>query len=375
MPDDTRDQLVALRRELHACAELSGDEASTAEHVARYLSRCEPDGMTTGVGGHGVLAAWSGPAPGPTVLFRCELDALPIPDGERPVSHRCGHDGHMAIVAGMADRLRVRRPARGRVVLAFQPSEETGAGAARFVADPAFEPYRPDLAFAQHNLPGQELGHVFVRDGSFASASVGLRVTLTGRSAHAGEPHKGHSPALAMARVVEELSRWTDPDWPQGALITVVGARLGRGAFGTSPDDAEVSATLRAWTDRELAALVEQTCARVARIAAEHALSLTSEQVEPFPATVNDPTCTAHVRAGAERAGLAVDELAHAHAWSEDFGHFGSVCPIALFGLGAGVGQPALHAPDYDFPDALIAPGVALFSGITDRVLGGGADG
>ena len=376
MPDPTLDPLVALRRQLHEHAELSGNEAATAEIVARHLAAREPDDMATGVGGHGVLAAWSGPAPGPTVLFRCELDALPIPEGNKRVSHRCGHDGHMAIVAGMADRLRARRPASGRVVLAFQPAEETGAGAARLLAAPEFARFRPDLAFALHNLPGQALGHVILREGTFASASVGLRLILTGRSAHAGEPHKGHSPALAMARIVEDLSRWIDPQWRPGTLITVVGARLGRGAFGTSPDDAEVSATLRAWTDQDLAALVAQARERCARIAQEHAEPLRSEPlrselVEPFPATVNDGRCAAYVRDAAARAGLTVEALPHAHAWSEDFGHFASICPIALFGLGAGLQQPALHDPDHEFPDTIIAPGLAVFSEITDGVLGG----
>ena len=370
MPDLSLEGPVALRRRLHGHAEVSDGEARTADLIARYLAEREPEEMATGVGGHGVLAAWRGAAPGPTLLIRCELDALPIPEGDRLVSHRCGHDGHMAIVAGMADRLRARPPASGRVVLAFQPAEETGAGAARLVAAPEFERFRPDLAFALHNLPGKPLGHVILREGAFASASVGLRVTLTGRSAHAGEPHHGHSPALAMARIVEDLSRWTDPDWREGTLITVVGARLGRGAFGTSPDHAEVSATLRAWADGELAALVQQVRQRIARVAQEHALPLSWEEVEPFPATINDAGCVDQVRAAARQAGLRVEELPHAHPWSEDFGQFRGVCPIALFGLGAGVDQPTLHDPDYEFPDALIGPGVAVFSGIADAVLG-----
>jgi metal-dependent amidase/aminoacylase/carboxypeptidase family protein len=276
----------------------------------------------------------------------------------------------MAILVGVAGRMRQRRPARGRVVLAFQPSEETGEGAARLIAAPEFEAHRPDLAFALHNLPGRPLGQVAVRAGTFCSASVGLIATLTGRSSHAGEPHEGHSPARAMAQVIEDLSTWIDPGWPPGTLATVVGARLGRGAFGTSPDEATVSATLRGWTDLDLESLVASAVARIRAVAEEHGHELAIDHVEPFPATFNDATCVQHVRDAATSAGVELEELLLPFAWSEDFGHFTRVCPSALFGLGSGSGQPALHAPDYVFPDAIIDPGVAVFSALVDGILG-----
>ena len=159
-------ELVMLRRELHQAPEVSGEEALTAARIMEFVERLNPDRLVSGLGGHGVAAVFDSGQPGPSVLFRCELDGLPIKeisavdwrsrtDGK---GHLCGHDGHMAIVCGLGMALAARRPARGRVIVLFQPAEETGAGAAAVIADPDFSSLRPDFAFALHNLPGLPLG-------------------------------------------------------------------------------------------------------------------------------------------------------------------------------------------------------------------------
>src|SRR5690606_35641080 len=109
--------------------------------------------------------------------------------------HLCGHDGHMAIIAGHAGAMAARRPVRGRVIVLFQPAEETGAGAAAVIADPAFKAIEPDFAFALHNLPGVPLGAAGIRAGAFNFASEGLSIRLEGKTAHASQPEAGLSPA------------------------------------------------------------------------------------------------------------------------------------------------------------------------------------
>ena len=373
-------ELVALRRALHAAPETAFAEQRTARRIALALRAATPDEVVEGLGGTGVAAAWGRPAPGEsTILVRAELDGLPVtersglPHASEAASrsHACGHDGHMTILVGLARALAGRRPRRGRVVLLFQPAEETGQGAARVLADPAFAPLFPDRAFALHNLPGFALGAVLVRPGPFASASCGLDVTLRGRSAHAGHPDQGRSPAGALAALIRSVPALPSQTVPYGrpALATVVGATLGGRAFGTSPGDATLQATLRAARDDDLAALLDRTEALARGVASAHGLAIEIARVEPFAATVNDPDAVRLVEAAAGDASLTVNAPDGPFPWSEDFGRIAAALPGALFGLGSGIDHPPLHAPDYDFPDALVPVGVRLLRALVDRAL------
>lgn len=130
-------ELIELRRELHAHPEPSSLEESTAATVRAYLERYQPDELISGIGGHGLMARFGDSAAGPRVMIRADLDALPIQERSQiphrsrshPVAHLCGHDGHMATVAGLAPALARRRLRNGQVWLLFQPAEETGQGA------------------------------------------------------------------------------------------------------------------------------------------------------------------------------------------------------------------------------------------------------
>ena len=373
--------LVEMRRRLHRGAELSDQEEGTAALIRVFLAEQRPDRLAGGLGGHGVAARFDGREPGPTVLVRCELDALPIPEGsalahataQAAVSHKCGHDGHMAIVAGLAPLLRASPPERGAVVLLFQPAEETGQGARRVLEDPGFAPFRPDYAFALHNLPGFELGQVVLREGVFASASKGLHVALHGSSSHAAEPQHGRSPALAVAQLVEALSALPQLHvaLEQAAKVTLVHARIGELAFGTSPGEAVVAATLRAHSQEVMDALSARCVELVQGLAGAYGLRHELEWREQFPSTANDPDCVARVEAAARGLGLEVFRPAFPFPWSEDFGHFTARHRGALFGLGAGRDQPALHHPSYDFPDALVGIGLKVFETVVRQLVGG----
>lgn len=150
-------ELIELRHRLHRRPEISGEERATAAEIVAALEPTRPDGIVTGLGGHGVAAIYEGREPGPTVMVRAELDALPIEElSDLPhrsqvpgKGHLCGHDGHMTILAGLARGLGRARPQRGRAVLLFQPAEETGAGAAAVMPirnSPPSPPTTPSLS-------------------------------------------------------------------------------------------------------------------------------------------------------------------------------------------------------------------------------------
>ena len=179
-------ELTEWRRLLHRFPEVSREEVQTARHVVAALGPLKPDQVLTGLGGNGVAAVFEAAVAGPSVLFRSEIDALPIHEiSDAPhrstiagKGHLCGHDGHTAILMGLARLLSRKRPAIGRVILMFQPAEEDGSGAAAVTADPAFAPLRPDWAFSLHNMPGLAFGRSRLKAGVVNCASVGMKLSL-----------------------------------------------------------------------------------------------------------------------------------------------------------------------------------------------------
>ncbi|MFZ5587399.1 MAG: M20/M25/M40 family metallo-hydrolase [Thermodesulfobacteriota bacterium] len=352
---------LALARELLArltpLAETSGDEARTAGLMAEFLAGLNPTRLLTGLGGHGVLAEFAGRAPGPCLLWRAELDAVCAADGAP--AHLCGHDGHLAILAGLAAHLARNPPARGKVLLACQPAEETGQGAAAFLADPRLTGLAVDRALALHNLPGLELGRVVCRAGAMNCASVGLAARLTGAASHAAYPEQGRSPAPVLARLLTDLPALAG--WLNGfGLVTIVHARLGRPTFGVNPGQAELMATLRADGDAGLATLAATAAELVATASREAGLEQAIAWQDRFAATVNHPQAAAAVARAAVSAGLPYQAAAAPFRWSEDFGAFCQKWPGALLVLGAGPDCPPLHSADYRFPPALLEPGLRL---------------
>jgi amidohydrolase len=189
------ESLSKTRRTLHSIAELSEHEKKTSEFILSYLKRCNPTTILENVGGHGILCVFDSKQDGPNIVFRAELDALPIQEHTKKsymsfhpgVSHSCGHDGHMSILLGLAQYLS-KKPddIRGKIILLFQPAEETAVGAKKVMDDDRFHALRPTHVFGLHNIPLFPLGSILVTHDVFASASEGLIIRIHGISRHAG---------------------------------------------------------------------------------------------------------------------------------------------------------------------------------------------
>jgi amidohydrolase len=370
--------VTKFRRELHRHPELAGAESDTARRVLRFFGPLSPDASLTGLGGDGLAFVFEGSAPGPTILLRCELDALPIQEANEfahrsavdGVSHKCGHDGHMAILAAVGEELSRNRPRRGKAVLLFQPAEETGVGAAAIIADEAFSEIRPDFAFALHNLPGHTLGEILVRPGTMSCASREVIIQLHGATSHASQPHAGRNPTGAMCRLIAELNdlRSRMGIEENVAFATVVGARLGAAeTFGVTPGYARILATLRSETEATMTRMVRHCESVVERLASEYNLTAEITHHDVYPPTVNSQNGVDVVRRAAGDATVTVP--VDPFPWSEDFGRFITIADGALFGIGAGRDTPELHGPDYDFPDELIPLGSEIFNRILREYL------
>lgn len=372
--------LKYIRKRLHRIAEVSGDEHQTAAFIAQELSALAPDRLITGLGGTGICATFKGEQPGPHLLFRAELDALPITEtntfdhrSQHPgVSHKCGHDGHMAILLGLGRSLSKKKPLRGKVSLLFQPAEENGEGAAAVLADPVFAAIQPDRVYALHNIPGFPLGKVLIKSGSITAAVKSMIIRFYGKTSHAAEPEHGHNPAGILAGTITGIEKLMVRDTAREdfSLITPVHALLGEKAYGVSAGYAELHLTLRTWNSGQMEHLVSGMTDLLENECRDSSIYFDIEWTNVFEANSNDPELVEEWYRLAAKNKQQWQNLDVPFKWGEDFGYFTGRCKGVFFGLGAGEDCPALHNPDYDFPDELIEPGVALFRMIADAACG-----
>lgn len=349
-PDVPRDVLrdaTALYVDLHAHPELSGAEARTAGVLAARLER---DGctVTRRVGGHGVVGVLRN-GPGPTVMVRAELDALPVPERTGlpyastvpGVMHACGHDLHTAAAAGAVALLaRTRDSWRGTLLVVGQPAEETLGGARAMLDDGLYDRFgTPDAVLAQHCVP-MPAGSVAHGRGPLMSAGVTLDVVVHGRGGHAGTPHLAVDPVVTAAAVVMRLQTVVSRETAPGErVVLTVGSLHAGDRANVIPSEARLSVSVRAFTDASLTRVTESV-RRVVR--AECTASGCHREPEitvtaASPVLVSDPD-TAH------RVRRAHEDAFGAHrvtGWpgssaTEDFPHYavGGV-PVAYWMLGA----------------------------------------
>lgn len=372
-------KLVELRHWLHAHPEVSRLETETSKYLQGYLDTYAPADEIVPLSGAGFAAVYNGAIPGHTVMFRAELDALPIHEVNEDlpyrsvydgVGHKCGHDGHMTILAGLAQALS-ERPKSGRVVLLFQPDEETGTGARGCVTHENFAKIAPDSAFALHNLPGLPKGEVLCKTGPFASAVKYVAIQLSGKEAHSAQPETGVSPSFALAELTlkarEIQLSFDKPD--AYALIVPVYNHMGVQSSGVCPGQGEAHFTLRSEDGDTVEAMWGVLWASAKEIALQYGLTIAFEVREEFTATVNGDASFGVIAQAARNTGHGFRVIDHAFRWGEDFGEITQRYEGAMFGLGAGEGHPDLHNPDYDFPDDLLEHGIAMFAELINIAL------
>lgn len=370
---------INFRRFLHQYPELSHHEHQTAELISQQLCQF---GLSpkTGLGGHGIVVEFDSGKPGETSLFRADFDALPIHEQAchhyascySGIMHACGHDGHTASLMMVAKYLCAHPPASGKILLLFQPAEETGAGAAAMLQEPWLAQQHIDNVFAYHNLPGYPLNTVVIKPATFACASTGVTIELFGKTSHAAKPEDGLPPTLAMTETIKLLQSLPQQFPEVFTLTTVVHASLGataqgEAAFGTAPGYAKVLATLRSDNSQTLLAMRSLIEQQVAKLCEQERLSVEISWQEWFNAAVNSYPHCQQVIAKAGSLGLPVNIIEEPMRWSEDVAEFLAKWPGVLFCLGSGEDHPQLHNPNYDFPDALIATASQLFCALIEE--------
>ena len=385
--------LEKLRDKLNKNAELSGQEKETNKIINKFLEKTNPDVHYKNVGGYGIVAIYKGLEEGKNILLRADIDGLNIPLGQqsflsgqpsavsgqcqksefkvqRQYYHRCGHDGHATILCGLAMRYGKQRPAKGNVVLLFQPAEETGLGAQSVINDSLFKEMKIDAAFALHNLPGFAKHQIVLKKDCFASASQGVKLIFDGATSHASQPEKGNNPQGVVTTLLDAFQKKYEnlKKDKYRTTLTVTHVAIGEETFGVTPGHAEIWLTLRSQDDNSLKKLTDNTIALCEYVANEFKLKFSHSIHEAFPTTMNSAKETDVVERVAKELKLSVNIIKEPFPWSEDFGRFGAVCPICLFGLGCGFEHEPLHSPNYEFEDEIIDTGVDVFEKIISNI-------
>lgn len=370
-------KFIQFRHEMHQFPELSGCEFETSKRIKDFMQQFSPDKVIQ-IGKTSLLFVFNGLNKGQTTVFRADMDALPIQEKNnlsyvsenKGVAHLCGHDGHTSILLALAEKIAKQRPQKGKIALLFQAAEETGQGALEIVESSVFKTLSPDYVFGLHNIPGFTKHRILLRNGSFASASKGMVVRLYGKTAHAAEPEKGINPAMALSQIIANANHLVQNKtlFSNLTLLTVVHIRLGEIAFGTSAGYAEIRLTLRAYENADMDTLDSELRKTIAQICKTEQLTFDVTYTEVFPATKNHEQAVHLIENSLKKTPLRYQQLEKPFRWSEDFGHYLQHTQGAFFGLGAGENQPALHNPDYNFPDELIETGATAFFSVAREI-------
>lgn len=365
------EELTALRHYLHQHPEVSQNEYETQKYILYLLNTLDTDKIEK-TANTGILVSFHGKAPGKNILLRADIDALPIQETITSdykstitgVSHKCGHDGHAAIMYGVAQRYAAQRPEKGNVYLLFQPAEENGWGARNVVADGTLKNLNIDMVFALHNLPGYKKHAVICKTGSFTSSVVSLAAYFKGYTAHAAEPWNGRNPAGAISEYMLNALSLNAEEKPAYITVTPVHIEMGEKAYGISAGEGSVHLTVRADNNERLNKAMEVMRNMAIEIAKKEELEVTFEVIEPFESNQNHPDAVNIIHKAADTAKLEYQEIAEGFRFGEDFGIFTNIYPGAMFGIGSGEDCYPLHHPAYDYPDEITTTGITMFTTI-----------
>lgn len=366
----------SLRRDFHQHPELGFQEVRTARIVARELQEIGLE-VSTGIAKTGVVALIEGAKPGPVVLARFDMDALPILEdstaeyvSQTPgTMHACGHDGHTAIGLTVARMLDGRREdINGTVKLVFQPAEEGLGGAQLMVEEGVLENPLPDYSLSLHLWNEKPVGWIGVTSGPAMAASETFFVTLTGKGGHGASPHLTIDPLYAAAQIVTALQSIVARNVPpmDTAVVSVTAINSGT-TFNVIPQTAEIQGTIRTFNPDVRTMIIERFHEVVDNIA--QALNCTSEIfLESItPAVINNPELSNRVqnvtRQHFPKVTLDTNERTMG---SEDMAFMMENIPGCYFFIGssnAGSGLDAKHHhPRFDFDESALTTGAALMT-------------
>jgi len=381
LADDYHADVVDLRRTIHRNPELALEEHDTAALIADTLRTLDLD-VHTGIYETGVLGVLRGAKPGPTILLRADIDALPIQETTgldfasetEGTMHACGHDVHTASLLGTAMILAALRDAvHGTVRFCFQPSEERIPGGAKFMIEEgvlaANGTSAVEAAFGQHVRPDLPAGTIGVRSGMFMASADEVHITVQGEGGHAGAPHELATDATYVAsQIVSALqtvaSRHAPPEVP---TVFTIGRLIADGATNVIPERARLEGTFRTM-DEDWRFQAHDHIRRIATHTAQaHGATAEVDVRTGYPALRNDEACTSFVREAA-RAYVGEERTVDLGPWfaGEDFAYFLQERPGTYYTIGVrneakGITH-GLHTPQFTVDEEALRTGPGMMA-------------
>ncbi len=374
--DAFKDDLTAIRRDLHAHPEIGFEEVRTAGIVADKLREMGIE-VHTGIGTTGVVGVLHGQAgPGRRIGLRADMDALPIQETTnlpwRSIvagkMHACGHDGHTTMLLGAARYLAENRGFKGTAIFVFQPAEEGLGGARRMIAEKLFERFPCDEIYGLHNAPNLEAGQISVFPGPAMAGADFFDIKITGKGSHGAMPHMGRDPVMAAMSLAAALqtivSRNADPR--EAAVLSITQVHAGS-AYNVIPEEAVLAGTIRTFSE-ETGELVRRRMREIAAgTAATFGMTIEVDIRNIFNVLVNhDAPAQAMAEVATEIVGGAnVLTEPKAMMGSEDFADMLRVVPGAYAWVGH-AGDVPVHNPAYVLDDGILPVGASLLARIVE---------
>lgn len=366
------DDMVQMRRDFHMHPELGFEETRTSQIVAKNLQDLGLE-VQQGVAQTGVVGILEGAKPGPTVMLRFDMDALPIQEESKVeyasqtpgVMHACGHDGHTTMGLTLARIMaQYQDELAGRLKFVFQPAEEGLGGAFAMIADGVLNDPKPDVAFAMHLWTPEPFGNVRVMEGPCMSSSSVFTLTVQGKGGHGAAPHLAVDPVLAAAHIVAALQSIVSRNVnPQDSVVVSIGQFTAGTTFNVIPERAVLKGTVRSY-DNDLHRMIYRRILEMAtKMADAFSCTATMETIAIVQAVVNAPEPTLHVRDAVIQL-MGEDKVVEKRTMaSEDMGFFLDEVPGCYFFIGAGddnFGQYPHHHPRFNFDERAMINGVAV---------------
>lgn len=375
----------SLRRDFHRHPELGFKEVRTAGIVARELNNLDLK-VTTGVAQTGVIGLLAGNKPGPVLLIRFDMDALPIQEetgvdyaSEQPgVMHACGHDGHTAIGLTVARLLHAHRDElAGTLKFVFQPAEEGLGGAEGMIRAGVLENPRPELTLGLHLWNERPLGWIGVASGPVMAAADIFTIKIVGKGGHGAQPHTTRDPVLASAQVVTSLQSIVSRNIPplETAVVSVTMLKAGD-AFNIIPSTVEMKGTIRTFQTPIRELVIERFRKLIEGVTEAFGCSAEVDVQSLTPAVINDERVTSAVQKIAGQL-MPNDEIETSFCTmgSEDMAFMMQDIPGCYFFIGSANSSIGLdaghHNPHFNFDEAVLPRAASLMAAAAVRLLNG----
>jgi amidohydrolase len=377
---DQKDLIINLRRDLHRIPETAYTEKKTSAYVAHYLNNLELE-VKTGIASYGVVGLMKTGRPGPTLMIRADMDALPLKENtglafaseHQGAMHACGHDAHMAMVLGAATVLsKIKDELSGNIKFLFQPAEEGPGGAKPMIEAGVLESPRVDYCIACHVWPDIAEGTIGVRPGPFMAAMDRFDIKIKGKGGHGAMPHLcvdalevGTQVVSALQRIV---SRQMDPLEP---TVVTVGTFHAGTAFNITPAEAELSGTTRTFNPDTWSSWEARIQKLVRGVCDSMGSDFEIKYSQGYPVTINDESMAALVR---RCAGQVVGDnfvvMPRKTMGGEDFAFYLQKSKGCFFALGVGrEGAAPVHNPAFDFNEDVLLLGLETYCRVALELL------